>query len=72
MQRVHNFLHGSIVIPPVDIENVNVRGSKLLQASFDAITERLGVITDEQRLLGNILISTLVICSILYEDTNHH
>jgi len=41
---VHDLLDGGLEIPYVNVKNVDVRRTKLLQARLDAKVQRLGVV----------------------------
>jgi len=55
MKAIHNFLDAGRVVPPVEIENVDVIRAKLLQGRFDGEMQRLGAVSDIMRLLRNFL-----------------
>ncbi len=55
MKAIHDFLDAGRVVPPVEIENVDVVRAKLLQGRFDGEMQRLGAVSDIMRLLRNFL-----------------
>ncbi len=58
-------LQSSIPVPPVEIENVDVRCAQLLQARSDAVLKRFGVVPHEIDLLLNLIIASVVIHRVL-------
>lgn len=46
MKVVHDLLDATSVIPPVNVQEVDVRGAQLLQRSLDGEMHRLGVVAD--------------------------
>jgi len=65
MQTVHNFLNRRLVIPPVHIQDIDVRRPQLLQAGFDAHVHALHVIADMVRLDFDMLVVELVVMGVL-------
>jgi hypothetical protein len=55
VQRVHNLLDGRGVIPPVHVENVEIRSAQLLERSFYGHIEGLGVVTRVVDLVSDIV-----------------
>ena len=51
MKAIHHFLDGSLPIPPVDVENVDVCSSQLLQAGFYTNMHRLDIVSGIEDLL---------------------
>ena len=55
MQAVHDFLNGGHVVPPVEVQYVDVVGAELLERGVDGDVQRLYVVAREVRLLGDLL-----------------
>ena len=53
MKTVHDFLDRSAPIPPVNVENVDVRRTKLLQTGLDTDVQRLRVVSRVVDFLTN-------------------
>lgn len=47
MQTVHNLFNARGPIPPMQVKDVDIRRSKLLQRCFDRDVHRLDIIADE-------------------------
>ena len=45
MKSVHDLLNGSIPVPPMHIQDVNIRCTKLLETGLNAHMHRLDVIS---------------------------
>jgi hypothetical protein len=41
MQGVHDLFYTGLPVPPMDVENVDVAGSQVLQARFNGVSEAL-------------------------------
>ena len=65
VQRVHNLLDGRAMIPPVQVENVEIRSTQLLERSFYRHIEGLGVVTRIVDLVRNIVATMLETARIL-------
>lgn len=44
VQRVHNLLDRGVEVPPMNVQNIDVRGAKFLERVFDREEERLGIV----------------------------
>lgn len=54
MQAVHELLDGRGPVPPMDVEDVDVRRAELLQASLDTEFHGLGAVAQQVRLLLDV------------------
>lgn len=64
METVHDFLHAGGVVPPVNIENIDIAGAKLLERVLDREMQRLDIVTDISRLLLEV-VATFVVGRVL-------
>lgn len=55
VERVHDFLDGRVVVPPMEVQNVDVCGSELLQTGFNRYVEILGIVADVRPMLHSWL-----------------
>lgn len=69
MQSIHDFLNTCFIIPPMNIQDINIVGPELLQACVDTEVERLDVVADVVDLLLNVILSTLIVGRILSMET---
>ena len=67
MKSVHDLLNRSIPIPPMHIQDVNIRCTKLLETSFNAHMHRLDVISSIVDFGLNAGITAFVVGGILWE-----
>lgn len=51
VQAVHDLFDAGGVIPPVDVEDVNIIRAELLERRFDGNVQRFGVVANVLRLL---------------------
>lgn len=65
MQTVHHFFDRSVPIPPVQVEDVDVRSAQFPEAGFDTEVHGLYTVACVDTLLLEIVLSTLVISCIL-------
>jgi hypothetical protein len=65
MQTIHDFFDGSIPIPPMNVENINVGCSKLLQAVVHADIHVLDAVADIIDLLLDGWVTVFVVCRVL-------
>ena len=65
MQAIHDLLNRGVPVPPVHVQNVDVRSPQLLQAGIYADVHRLDVVTGIHEFLAHIVIATLEICGVL-------
>ena len=65
VKRVHHFLNRSGPIPPVHIQDVDVRGTKLLERFLNGDVEGLGVISGVVGLVSDLILASLVVDRIL-------
>ena len=65
MQRVHNFFDRGIIVPPMDVQQVDVRSAEFLQASLDTDVHRLSIVSGIVGLLYNRVVSALEVCGVL-------
>lgn len=68
MQAVHDLLHASGIIPPVNVEDIDIARSEFLERSLDRDMQGLDVITGVMSLLVDIICSAFVICGVLGRD----
>ena len=61
VKRVHHFLDGSSPIPPVHVQDVDVRGAKLLERFLGGDVERLCVISRVVDLMSDVILTSLVV-----------
>lgn len=64
VQTVHHFFDTCGVIPPVDIEDINVGGTQLLQGIFQGEMHRFDVVSNVVCLLADVCCS-FVVASVL-------
>lgn len=65
MQTSHDFLDAGFPVPPMEVEEIDVVGSKLLQRCVDGDVHRLHVVSGEMDLLGNVFVRPFEIGCIL-------
>ncbi len=65
VQRVHDLFDAGVVVPPVNVKNVDVRGAELLERIFDAYVEGLEAVPAEVGLDGNGGVRTFVVRCVL-------
>ena len=65
VKLVHYFLNGSVEIPPMYIENVDVMYPKLLETGFNTDLQGLCVVSGVVGLDFNVVVSTLKIRCVL-------
>lgn len=65
VEAIHHFLDGSLPVPPVDVENVDVRGSQLFQTCFYADMHRLDIVAGIEDLLLDGSLRADKICRVL-------
>jgi hypothetical protein len=59
VETIHHFLDGSIPVPPMHVEDVDVCGAQFLQASFHTNVHRFDVVSDVVHLLRDSVIARL-------------
>lgn len=64
MQTVHDLLNATGPIPPMQVKDVDIRRSELLQRRFDRHVHRLDIIADEGNSVRGLYV-TLVVRGIL-------
>lgn len=65
VEAVHDFLDGCLPIPPMDVEDINVRSLQFLQAGFHAEVHRFHIVSCIHSFLLDPRLSTHVIRGIL-------
>ena len=70
MKVVHDLFDGRLVIPYVNIENVNVRCAKLLQASLETEAHRLDAVAMIVNFLFDARVRQLIVEAILILSVN--
>lgn len=70
METVHDFFDWSFEVPPMDIKDVDVVGSKLLQTMLNRHVHRLGVAASRGSLLFVGRVPHLVAVCVLDGDVN--
>ena len=70
MQVVHDLFDGRLVIPYVNIENVDVRCAELLQASVETEAHRLDAVAMIVNFLFDTWVRQLVVEAILILSVN--
>ena len=53
VETVHYLLNARLIVPPMDVEDVDVGGTQPLQGAFNGKMHILGVIADEIGRMGN-------------------
>ena len=66
MQTIHDLLHTARVVPPMNVEDVNIISAELLQARINAIAHRLEIVTRVENLLLDGRIVTPVVDGVLH------
>ena len=70
METIHDLLDGGVEIPPVEVENINVVGAKLLETGFNTDLQGLCVVSGVVGLDFNVVVSTLKIRRVLKRIEN--
>lgn len=70
VQAVHDLFDAGGVVPPVHIEDVDVRRAQLLERIFSGEVHRFGVVPDVVGLLAYVLGSLLVISCVLQTEVS--
>ena len=65
MKGVHDLLNRGCPIPPVHIQDIDIRGTKLLEGCLDGEVEGLGVISGVVDLVSDLILAPLVVGCIL-------
>ena len=68
MQRIHHFLDGRLVVPPVNVQDIDVACPELLQTGFDTDVQRLRVVSCIVYLLVDALGANFEVRGILQEE----
>lgn len=68
MKRVHHLLDAGVVIPPMNVKDIDIRRAQLLERVFDAQMERLQTIPAEVSLDGDACVITFVVRSVLKNE----
>ena len=74
MQAVHHFLNTAGIVPPMNIEDVDVACAQLLERFFDGDVQRFHIVADERGLLGELLgwDPALEVCGVLHNSGQFH
>src|SRR5712691_8676787 len=59
VQRIHDLMARGAIIPPMNIENVDVRSSQLLERSLYRHMKRFGIVTRVVNLVSDIVLGSL-------------
>ena len=79
IQAVHDLLHATGVVPPVDVEDVDVVRAELLEGVVDGVVHRLEVVADVAALDGDprtgfvvrrVLVKRSIALAIVIRDNN--
>jgi hypothetical protein len=65
MKRVHDLLNGGSPIPPVHIQNIDVRGSQFLESGLNGDVQRFCVSSTVVCFVSDVIIPTLEVGRIL-------
>ena len=65
MKSIHNLLNRSIPVPPMHIQDVNVRRAKLLETGFDTHMHRLDTVSSIIDFGFNASVTAFVVGRIL-------
>ena len=65
VETIHHLLDRGIVVPPMNVEKVNIVGAELLQACVDAEVHTLGIIPVIVHLLYDLRVVSLEQCGVL-------
>ena len=65
MKPVHNLLDARVVVPPVNVENIDVTSAKLLQRSLHGEVERLDAVANETCFVLHAGVTTFIVGGIL-------
>ena len=65
IQAIHDLLDATGVVPPMDIENIDIVSPQFLERRFKGDVQGLQVIPDIRRLLFDTVVASLVVRSIL-------
>ena len=66
VEGVHDLLDGGGVVPPVEVQDVDVGRAELLERRFDGEVQRLGVVAHELAFLRDVFRSLLEVACELY------
>jgi hypothetical protein len=66
MKAIHDLLDTGIIVPPVNIQDINVCCSQLLQAGVDAGVHRLDVVTSVIDLVLDAFFAAYIVCRVLW------
>ena len=65
MKRVHDLLDRGSPIPPVYIQDVDVRRTQLLEGRLNGHTQRFCMVSSVVHLVSDIILATLEVARIL-------
>lgn len=71
VKRVHDLFNGGGPVPPVHIQDVDVRCAQLLEGGFNGDSEGLGVISGVVHFVGDLILASLKIGRILMKRSVH-
>ena len=65
MKRVHDLLNRGGPIPPVHVQDIDIRGAQFLEGCLDRYVEGLCVIPGVIHLVGVFILASLIVCCVL-------
>ena len=65
MKRVHDLLNRGGPIPPVHVQDIDIRGAQFLEGCLDRDVEGLCVIPGVIHLVGVFILASLIVCCVL-------
>ena len=68
METVHDLLDRGSVVPPMDIQNVDIGCTKVLQTFFDRQMQRFDMVAIKDCLLLDVCVTPLVIGCVLMKN----
>ena len=69
MKRVHDLLDRGGPIPPVHVQDIDIRGAQFLEGCLDGDVQRLCVIPGVIHLVGDFILSPLEIGCVLKKSS---
>ena len=61
VEAIHHFFDGGLPVPPVDVENIDIRRPEVLQACLQAEMHRLEIVPRVHHLLSDVVFPAHVI-----------
>src|SRR5882762_7305798 len=68
METVHHFFNASLIVPPMDIKDIDVVGAQPFQGGPEREIHALGVVTHEVRRVACLGVEVLEFIRVLVQD----